>query len=385
MARTGTGAGPVNLFCYNPANTTLTALTSYTQTLASGNVNIVNITPDNKLWVVVTYYNTTPVQGEMLLVDPANNNAVTSITNGIVTGTNYAFGFNSGNYAYFVQNGATRPLQRYDRTNGTTTTVIPTSNGFTAMANFFAATDGKAYFSATTAASGAELYSLDLATNVTTLVSDINAGTFSSTPNGFTQVGNTLYFSAKTETEGRELYALTITNPVAIQLEQFTAHNSGRINVISWINRKEDAGDVMELQAATDGKTFHTIATFTASGKANTGYTYDDVHPFIGLNYYRLALKSVDGNMQYSDIAKAIVKDSPASVDVYPNPAGNNINLVLPKAAKVRVSGINGIATLQVKANSGRNTIDISTLPAGLYLLQVNDGEQLYSQRFIKQ
>ncbi|MBL7707360.1 MAG: T9SS type A sorting domain-containing protein [Taibaiella sp.] len=385
VARTGSNAGPVNLFCYNPANTTLTALTSYTQTLASGNVNIVNITPDNSLLVAVNFYNTNPVQGEMLLVNTANNNSVTSVTNGVVTGTNYVFGFNSGDYSYFVQNGSPRQLQRYNRTDGTTTTAIPVSNGFTAMTNFFAATDGKAYFSAATSALGAELYSLDLSNNTTTLVADINTGSVSSTPGNFTQVGSTLYFAAKTDAQGRELYSMSITAPLAIQLDEFTARNSGPFNVISWTNLKEVAGDVMELQVSADGKAFGTIATFTATGKANAHYSYLDEHPFAGLNYYRLALKHVDGGTGYSDVAKAIVKAQQAAVEVYPNPAGNTINVASFKSGKVLISGMNGTTAFQASINSGSNRIDISTLPAGLYLLQVNDGQHVYNKRFVKQ
>lgn len=384
VARTGSTAGPVNLYCYNPANTTLTAVTTYTQTLASGNVNIVSITPDNSLLVAINFYNTNPVQGEMLLVNTANNNSVTSVTNGVVTGTNYAFGFNSGNYSYFIQNGSTRPLQRYDRTNGTTITAIPASNGFTAMGNFFAATDGKAYFSATTSALGSELYSLDLSSNTTTLVADINTGTVSSAPGSFTQVGSTLYFAAKTDAMGRELYSMSISAPLPIRLDEFTARNSGRINVITWKNHKETAGDVMELQASADGKTFNTIATFTASGKAEANYTYNDEHPFAGLNYYRLALKNIDGSAAYSDVVKAFVKEEQASLEVYPNPARNTINVLSVKAGKVIIAGADGSVALQTTVSSGLNKININTLPAGLYLLQVNDGQQVYSQPFLK-
>lgn len=384
VARTGSNAGPVNLFCYNPANTTLTAITTYTQTLASGNVNIVNVTPDNALLVAVNFYNTNPVQGEMLLVNTANNNSVTSVTNGVVTGTNYVFGFNSGNYSYFVQNGSPRLLQRYDRTTGTTINAIPAGNSFTAMTNFFPASDGKAYFSATTAALGAELYSLDLANNTTTLVADINTGTVASSPANFTQIGSTLYFAAKTDAMGRELYSMSINAPLAIHLDEFVAYNSGRINVISWKNRKETAGDVMELQAAADGKTFNTIASFTASGKVNASYTYNDEHPFAGLNYYRLAMKNVDGSTIYSDVVKAIVKDGQAGLEVYPNPAGSEINVVSLKAGKAIVSGVDGSVKLQSAVNSGLNKIDITALPAGLYLLQVNDKGQVYSRRFLK-
>ncbi len=385
VARTGSAAGPVNLFCYNPANTTLTALTTYTQTLASGNVNIVSVTPDNSLLVAVSFYNTNPVQGEMLLVNTANNNSVISVTNGVVTGTNYGFGFNSGNYSYFVQNGTPRVLQRYDRTNGVTTSAIPTGNGFTAMANFYAATDGKAYFSATTTTLGAELYSLDLATNVVSLVADINTGTVSSSPGGFTQVGNNLYFAAKTDAQGRELYSMSISAPLAIQLDEFAARNSGPFNVVSWKNLKETAGDVMELQLSADGKAFHTIATFTATGKSNASYTYQDEHPFVGLNYYRLVLKHIDGGVTYSDVAKAIVKAQQVAIEIYPNPAGNAINVVSHHAGTLLIAGIDGSVKLKAQLNPGNSVLDISKLAPGVYLLHLDDGLQQYSRRFVKQ
>ena len=66
--------------------------------------------------------------------------------------------------------------------------------------------DGVAYFPATNAATGTELWSTDGSTNGTGLLSDIAPGAASSLPHSFRKVGSRVYFSASTPDEGRELW-----------------------------------------------------------------------------------------------------------------------------------------------------------------------------------
>jgi autotransporter-associated beta strand protein len=78
--------------------------------------------------------------------------------------------------------------------------------------------------------------------------------------------------------------------------------------------------------------------------------------------------------------------DSPEAGDlyVYPNPAGDFIMIDLPEAGIHRINILNmaGNAVLETKAFQGR--IDISSLPQGMYLLQLKQIEKVRIYKFVK-
>ena len=79
--------------------------------------------------------------------------------------------------------------------------------------------NGMMYFSATTTATGYELWVTDGTESGTMMVADINAGTSSSSPANFISNGDILYFAATTSANGNELWsydssiAISTTNP----------------------------------------------------------------------------------------------------------------------------------------------------------------------------
>jgi ELWxxDGT repeat protein len=81
---------------------------------------------------------------------------------------------------------------------------------------FFANLTGSIFFQATTETEGVEIWKTDGTTAGTTLFRDVNLGVNSSTPGPFTLLGETLYFAAKTDAEGVELWQITDTNAAPV-------------------------------------------------------------------------------------------------------------------------------------------------------------------------
>ena len=61
-----------------------------------------------------------------------------------------------------------------------------------------------------------------------------------------------------------------------------------------------------------------------------------------------------------------------SQIDIYPNPAGNEIHVTAPVPLKATISGMDGRVLLQ---SDTVQTIDISMLPAGLYLIELTDND----------
>jgi hypothetical protein len=87
-----------------------------------------------------------------------------------------------------------------------------------------------------------------------------------------------------------------------------------------------------------------------------------------------------DGAFTYSNIISITgsANLSGASVSVYPNPvkaAGSiTIHNNLPVGSKAWLTDINGRLLKAITINSTIETVDISRLPAGIYVLRLNNG-----------
>jgi bacillolysin len=74
---------------------------------------------------------------------------------------------------------------------------------------------------------------------------------------------------------------------------------------------------------------------------------------------------------------------------VYPSPATNLLNVsvlgeIAPKAT-LKVVDVNGAVVMEQKINSNVQQVNISTLPKGVYMLKINNGETVLSSKFVKQ
>jgi bacillolysin len=74
-------------------------------------------------------------------------------------------------------------------------------------------------------------------------------------------------------------------------------------------------------------------------------------------------------------------------LEVYPNPASNELRLSLPGNAEVvsvQVQDVRGAASAGVKYE-GNGRLNISSLAKGMYTLTVSDGQKVFHQRFVKE
>lgn len=83
------------------------------------------------------------------------------------------------------------------------------------------------------------------------------------------------------------------------------------------------------------------------------------------------------------------IKTEAESIAVFPNPAKKSIKItyeIKSSSAILQVLDINGKPVLQKKlAQTNANNVDISSLVAGSYLIQITDGAKKLSAKFIKQ
>ncbi|WP_409516967.1 T9SS type A sorting domain-containing protein [Empedobacter sp.] len=67
-----------------------------------------------------------------------------------------------------------------------------------------------------------------------------------------------------------------------------------------------------------------------------------------------------------NDLAKSVV-------NVYPNPVNNVLFIETNEASKAEIFAITGIKMTEKTFQKGKNQLDVSSLPKGVYIIKVNN------------
>lgn len=174
-----------------------------------------------------------------------------------------------------------------------------------------------------------------------------------------------------------EDYIISVWYPLSVKLEQISAVKDGDRNRVDWNTASEDAGDYFIVEKSIDGIEYQSMGRVNAHGIAST-YFIHDAQPHLGLNYYRLKVVSLDGNIAYSKVVTVFNNSSKDfSINAFPNPVQQSLSISINgnigNNATIEVVDVFGKILMQQAVQSNNEQIDCSMLPVGLYLLRYND------------
>ncbi len=187
--------------------------------------------------------------------------------------------------------------------------------------------------------------------------------------------------------------------PVA--LSSFTGEAKAGKNFLLWTTASETNNAGFEVQRSVDGTDFSTIGKVNSKAEGGNSsnpinYSFTDGTPFAGMNYYRLVQTDKDGKTNYSSVIslKGAKTERLQIVSVYPNPAVNDVRVVMnaPEAGKVTlaVTDLSGriVTQLNRQVATGDNSIDVNvaSLAAGTYFIKVicDNGCETLVKKFVK-
>ena len=179
---------------------------------------------------------------------------------------------------------------------------------------------------------------------------------------------------------------ISLTKPMIlpVSLLSFTGNEVQGAIHLNWTINPDLQLKQFELERSTDATYFDSIATFPA-GK--TSYQFiDDNNGHTSVRYfYRLKMTGIDGKDAYSNIV-TIKNPAHVFISLSPNPA-NNIVTVNGSFQKGIVSVINstGRTVLTANANTSYVRLNISRLPAGLYVVRFSDATTIINNKLLIQ
>lgn len=186
----------------------------------------------------------------------------------------------------------------------------------------------------------------------------------------------------------------TACGALPLTLLNFDAEVKSGLVLLQWKTTNEINTSGFTIQKSTDGVHFNPIGrVLSTGGKTINNYSFEDPlqidQPEI--LYYRLLMEDNDGRSTLSDVEKVEIT-SLARITLFPNPVKDQLIFVMPKSllnSDVRIINQHGSVVVSQKFNEiirgARNTLDVSILPKGVYLIQISDGNKLISKKIIKQ
>lgn len=181
-----------------------------------------------------------------------------------------------------------------------------------------------------------------------------------------------------------------------ISLSGFSANYDKKNAILNWSAFTDDGLRAFAVERSSDGVNFSDIALVFADDNSTqaVNYAYKDanVSSVSGFAYYRLRIISKSGEGTYSDIKMIrLSQENTITLSAYPNPASDQLRVTLPaiwqgKAVSLDVYSIDGTRLKSIQlSNAGQTeTIQISSLPSGFYLVRGVCEGQVAQQKIVK-
>ncbi|HRH50813.1 MAG TPA: T9SS type A sorting domain-containing protein [Panacibacter sp.] len=176
------------------------------------------------------------------------------------------------------------------------------------------------------------------------------------------------------------LYTDTVeySSVLPVTIVNLKAQQQGNIIKVDWSSLTEINVGSYEIQRSLNGRDFSAIGSVTAknNGTSQTNYTFNDLQPATGNNYYRVKVIDEDGKKTYSNIVSLNVNSDKTITLVYPVPARDVLHIQTNGIASFSLIDQSG-KVLLIQNINGNGTINISGIANGFYYLKNNANSTL--------
>lgn len=183
----------------------------------------------------------------------------------------------------------------------------------------------------------------------------------------------------------------TLASPGAalpVTLSRFTLQNNNCNALLKWTTSSEQNSKHFDVQHSSDGITFSSKGLVAATGNSTVEKNYSFTTALSdGNNYFRLRTVDMDGSSELSTIVSVRSNCNANVISVHPNPAKNRVNVTgLNGASQLRLLDHLGQVITSVNTTNRSEQMNISSLPAGTYIIQVvQNGKVVENLKIIKE
>lgn len=171
---------------------------------------------------------------------------------------------------------------------------------------------------------------------------------------------------------------------LGVELISFTAENKSCVNHLHWTTGSETNSLHFQLQASTDGISYHKIGTVESMGYSieQHDYSIDDSSNVDGINYYRLMQVDIDGTFTYSNVIA--VNSNNCNDDLQIQCSNSSFNIYSSSDYHLKIADALGRILIDKKITAGSENIDISFLPSGFYVVAIQNQNKYLTKKIIR-
>ncbi len=178
-------------------------------------------------------------------------------------------------------------------------------------------------------------------------------------------------------------------NPLPVDLLSFAAKAEQKKVRLTWSTASEINNDFFTIERSADGQIFEEVAKVQGAGNASSrlNYSHVDHQPLSGTSYYRLTQTDFDGTSKTYPM-QAVYMRNEGGLMVYPNPAEGQVHLQIignESDANVKVISVTGKVEYQKNVNAAHNSLDLSQLAPGAYIVQVEQHGTIWTEKLLIQ
>lgn len=185
-------------------------------------------------------------------------------------------------------------------------------------------------------------------------------------------------------------FAETIGSPpLPVEFVSFDAQLNDNNEVdLRWSTASEQNNDFFTVEKSRNGLSsweFVTHVDAVGNSIETNSYFAKDLNPMPGVSYYRLKQTDLDGEYEYFTIR--MIENTTDLITIFPNPAKNQVNISSEKIAQANISLISSEGQMvqlpPSMLNDGMITLDISSVPNGVYFVRIVEKNQVVTEKLI--
>lgn len=139
------------------------------------------------------------------------------------------------------------------------------------------------------------------------------------------------------------------------------------------LNEKDVAN--YTILRSKDGANWKELGNLKAQNVETAHYSFDDIQPETGWNFYRLAITDIQDKVTFSIIVRVNITET-RSIALYPNPASEELNIQGTKAKdQLSLQDATGREVWTGNAQSNSIKVPVGKLSSGVYLLRITGGD----------
>ncbi|MFK7932846.1 MAG: T9SS type A sorting domain-containing protein [Saprospiraceae bacterium] len=158
--------------------------------------------------------------------------------------------------------------------------------------------------------------------------------------------------------------------------------------VLEWSTRNDEATQQFVVERSVAGNHWNSIGTVAVNETSK--YQFIDKNPFLKINYYRLQLIDNQSNTNFSKVVSVTKENDFANqLTIFPNPVEQTLQWQFTNRLNLEESVVATIFTVDGKQIwrekfATKQSIEVKTLPSGIYQLQIETSNEKWMERFVK-